>query len=49
MDEQMEKRILKKIRAGDILLFHDSVPEVPLFLDSLIPKLKAKGFTFVTI
>lgn len=45
--DYMEKKVLKKAKSGDILLFHDTVKGMPLFLDKLIPKLQSKGFKFV--
>ena len=45
----MEKKVLKNVTAGDILLFHDTVKGMPQLLDKLIPELQSKGFKFVLL
>lgn len=42
----MQEKVLKRVVAGDILLFHDTVKGMPQFLDKLIPELQSKGFKF---
>jgi peptidoglycan-N-acetylglucosamine deacetylase len=48
-DEKMEKKILGKVKDGDIILFHDTTNGLIELLDSLIPRLKEKGFNFVIL
>lgn len=47
--EKIAKRMMKQIRSGSILLFHDNQDVTLEVLDIIIPKLKSKNFTFKTI
>lgn len=47
----ISKRVITKIRPGDIVLFHasDAVPETPEALPSIVVALKQKGFQLLKI
>lgn len=45
----VKKKILSRLRDGDIILFHDTTPGLAAVLDELIPEITGKGYTFVTI
>jgi peptidoglycan/xylan/chitin deacetylase (PgdA/CDA1 family) len=47
--EAMSELITQQAQHGSIVLFHDFKPNTPAALKLLIPKLKARGFQFVTI
>lgn len=47
--EAMEARILPNVKSGSILLFHNNGEYTTEALPSLIEKLQAKGFKFVTV
>jgi len=49
LDARMEKRVMREVKKGDILLFHDTSQGMAEFLDRMIPKLKEKGFKFVLL
>lgn len=46
---RLKKKVLSRLRDGDILLFHDTTPGLAAVLDELIPEITGKGYTFVTI
>lgn len=41
--------VLKKVRPGDIILMHDSVPETVDAALEIVDTLQAQGYTFVTV
>ena len=45
----VKKKILRKIKNGDIVLLHDRTPNLPQLLNEILPILQQKGFKFVTI
>ncbi len=53
--ENVVNLTIKKTRNGSILDFHDYLqeigphPELPSILEKILPKLKKKGFEFVTV
>lgn len=47
--EQINDIILRSVRDGDILLFHDTKQHTVEALEVLIPKLKSMGYEFVTV
>lgn len=47
--EKLKARILGKLKDGDIILLHDSVPATREILTDLIHEARKKGFTFVRI
>jgi len=47
--ELMIKRILKKVKPGGILLFHNDTKNTPQALETLIPKLQKEGYEFVLV
>lgn len=46
---EVEKKILRRLRDGDIILLHDTVPGIAGLLDRLIPQIRSRGFTFTII
>ncbi len=44
--EQMEKRILPKVKNGSIILFHNGTKHTASSLDYLLSKLEEKGYSF---
>lgn len=46
---ETEANILDNLQNGDIILLHDTTEGLADMLDRIIPKIKTKGFTFVTI
>ena len=47
--EQINNIILKGVKDGEILLFHDTKQHTVEALEVLIPKLKSMGYEFVTV
>jgi peptidoglycan/xylan/chitin deacetylase (PgdA/CDA1 family) len=47
--EQMQNRILTKIKPGDIVLFHNAGKYTPDALDPLLTTLKQQGYQVVPI
>lgn len=47
--QQLLNRILSKIKSGDIILLHDSMPVTHEILTELIVQARQKGFTFVRL
>ena len=47
--ELLERRLLAAPHQGAILLCHDGIPETMKILPDLVSRLRAKGYTFVTI
>lgn len=47
--EQLLDRILAKLKGGDIVLLHDSMPLTREILTELICRARQKGFTFVRV
>ena len=48
----MVKNVLKNVKGGDIILFHDYISgksNTCNALEKLIPKLQAQGYEFVTV
>ncbi|MEP6756216.1 MAG: polysaccharide deacetylase family protein [Chthonomonadales bacterium] len=45
----LEKRLLAMPHDGGILLCHDGIPETMKILPDLVARLRAKGYTFVTV
>lgn len=42
-------RVMKKVKSGSIMLFHNNAKYTPGNLEKLIPKLKEDGYEFVTV
>ena len=40
---QISERLARLLRGGDIVLLHDTLPEIPAALDTLLPTLRASG------
>jgi peptidoglycan-N-acetylglucosamine deacetylase len=47
--EKALKRVLKKIKSGDIVVFHDNVPITPQVIEAFIPVIINKGFKIVRL
>lgn len=47
--DNMLDKILKNIRGGDVMLFHDIHPNTIKLMGEMIPILKKAGFTFTTL
>jgi len=50
--ENITKEVLGKAKSGDIILFHDYIAKkspTPESLEKIIPELKRRGFSFVTV
>lgn len=47
--ETIYRTVLHQIKNQDIIVFHDDNQQTISALKKLIPKLKAKGFQFVTV
>ncbi len=47
--EQIIRTILKKVKPGDIVLLHDTHDRIVPVLEQLLPKLRQRGFTLVTV
>lgn len=47
--ELMVKRIMKKVKPGGILLFHNDTENTPQALETLIPQLQKQGYEFVLV
>ncbi|MBM3404413.1 MAG: polysaccharide deacetylase family protein [Bacteroidetes bacterium] len=47
--EKTVRRIIKKVKAGDIILLHDNLPGVIPVLHALIPQLREKGFGMIPV
>lgn len=47
--QQIAKRIQRKIKAGDIVLMHDTTPKSVLALELLLEQLSLENYTFVTL
>lgn len=47
--QQIQNEVLKQVKDGDIVLFHNGLPNSIEALDSIIPSLKARGFELVTV
>lgn len=45
----LKKKILSRLRDGDVILFHDTTPGLATLLNELIPEITGKGYTFVTM
>jgi len=44
--DRLMRRVLRKVRPGSIILFHDPLPHVVPMLRKLIPELQRMGYTF---
>ena len=47
--ERLLARILDRLKGGDIILLHDSMPVTREILTELILRAREKGFTFVRL
>lgn len=47
--EELKNRIINKLKGGDIVLLHDSMPITREILTDLIHEARQKGFTFVRV
>jgi peptidoglycan/xylan/chitin deacetylase (PgdA/CDA1 family) len=47
--QQIVDRVEAQVKAGDVLLFHNGIGATVEALEFLIPDLKAKGYSFVTL
>lgn len=47
--EQIQSRVLKKVRNGSIILFHNDTPYTAKLLPSIIVSLKSQGFELVPV
>lgn len=47
--KKIAKRVINKASDGDIVLMHDVYSATANALDTIIPKLQANGYTFVTV
>ncbi|OIP05385.1 MAG: hypothetical protein AUJ97_00965 [Bacteroidetes bacterium CG2_30_32_10] len=47
--ENVIERVVKKVKSGDIILFHDTVPHTPQIIDVFITTVISKGFKIVRI
>ncbi len=47
--DSVYKNVMKVVKDGDIVLLHDIYPSTIAAVEKLIPTLKDKGFTFVTV
>lgn len=46
---QIQERVLKRVKNGSIVLFHNAAPNTPAALPGIIEGLKEKGYRFVKI
>lgn len=44
--EKIKQRVISKLKPGAIILLHDRLDYMPVLLESLIPAIKEKGYTF---
>lgn len=47
--DQIQKRVLDRVKPGSIVLFHNAAPNTPAALPGIIEKLQADGYTLVKI
>lgn len=47
--EDMASSVTKSVQNGSILLFHNDTPNTPQALETIIPALQEKGYTFVLL
>ena len=47
--EKVLNRLLKRVKSGDIILFHDIVPNSPEIMDEFIATIIRKGFKIVSL
>ena len=47
--EKIYKSVMENIQDGDIVLFHDTVPENVEALERILPELSARGYQFLTL
>lgn len=47
--QQMQDRIMNKLRTGSILLFHSGAKNTPDALPQIIQAIQAEGYTFVPV
>ncbi|MBR5230844.1 MAG: polysaccharide deacetylase family protein [Clostridia bacterium] len=47
--DKIYKTVMENVRDGDIVLFHDTVPQNIEVLERILPELAAKGYQFVTV
>lgn len=47
--ERVVSRILNRTKPGSIILLHDHLPQILPILEQLLPELRKRNFTFVTI
>src|SRR5690606_12108240 len=46
---KVAEKILKEVKPGSIILLHDHIPGILGILEQLLPELRARNFTFVTL
>ena len=46
---RISSRVINKVKDGDIVLMHDIYSATANALEIIIPSLKSKGYTFVTV
>lgn len=46
---EMEERIMKRVKSGSIILFHTGTENTAAALRQILPKLKKRGYSFVTV
>lgn len=44
--EEIQKRVMKKVKSGSIILFHNDTPHTAKILPSIIKSLKQEGYSF---
>ncbi|MDR1564965.1 MAG: polysaccharide deacetylase family protein [Oscillospiraceae bacterium] len=47
--DQIQKRVLERVKPGSIILFHNGAKSTPAALDGLITSLKAQGYKIVPV
>lgn len=47
--EEMQKRVMDKVKSGSILLFHNGAPHTATALPQILNELKNQGYTFKTV
>jgi len=47
--EKVIKRVIRRVKSGDIILFHDTIPNTPEIVDVFITTVISKGFKIVRL
>lgn len=47
--EKVLERLIKRVKSGDIILFHDTIPKTPEIIDIFITTVISKGFKIVRV